>query len=39
MIDEGKKLSKELKIDNIKWNNSRAEECILKPETLKLITL
>jgi len=28
-----------LKIDNINWNNSRAEEYILKPETLKLITI
>jgi ubiquinone/menaquinone biosynthesis C-methylase UbiE len=39
MIDEGKKLSNELKIENIIWTNGRAEECYFDPETLKMITI
>jgi ubiquinone/menaquinone biosynthesis C-methylase UbiE len=39
MIEEGKRVSKELGINNIKWMNGKAEELSLESETFKLITI
>jgi len=39
MIEEGERISKNKKINNIKWISSKAEELNLEPEILKLITI
>jgi ubiquinone/menaquinone biosynthesis C-methylase UbiE len=39
MIDEGKRISSELNIGNIKWLTRKAEELDLSPESFQLITI
>jgi ubiquinone/menaquinone biosynthesis C-methylase UbiE len=39
MIEEDKRMSKYLSIENITWITGKAEELNLKPETFKLVTI
>jgi len=39
MIEEGERISKNLKIDNIRWINGKAEELNLESEMFKMITI